>query len=95
MSENQTQSPKNFTEPHCQQRRVSVRGIARSIVVFFLAWIILGVVANYLIPLDPPVAPEDVPENERLSNIVGAVVITLSAVFGLIELYLNRRNRLH
>ena len=85
-------------EPHASKGKLSARGTVHSafvfLVTFFVAWAVLGMFAHVLIPLDPPVAPENKAENDRLSWIVGTVVIALSGGIAFLELH-HKRRRTH
>lgn len=71
--------------------RLAARGLVSGVLVFLLAWCVLGVVACVLVPSDPTGNPTDDAARQPVSDMVGAVVIGVSAILGLVEAILASR----
>lgn len=70
--------------------RLTPRSVKRGIVAFCLAWFLLGVVGRLLMP---SLSSGEPAEEQTVSSIVGAIVIGISAVLGVVEALLASRIR--
>lgn len=87
--DNPYQSPQGDSKAR-SRFRVTARGVKRGILVFFLAWFLLGVLGHVLMP---SLSSGDPAEEKTVSSIVGAIVIGMSAVLGVVETLLASRIR--